>query len=308
MSALSTYAARHAQAMLGSVGRLSRAPLATLLTVMVVGLALALPLGLRLLVENTRAATGDFANAVDVTVYFKTNVSLQRAEQLQRSARKRSGVADVTLITADRALEEFKNYSGFGDALGALEDNPLPHVLNVRPSAGASGPADIETLKRYFAAWPEVELVQLDTEWVQRFAAILELLRRLLGVAVIVLGLGVLAVIGNTIRLEILNRRAEIEVTKLVGGSNAFVRRPFLYTGVLYGLLGACLAWLMLAGAVAVLSGPVAELSRLYGSRFALAGPPAGDVLALLAGGALLGWLAAWGSAARHLARIQPRA
>jgi cell division transport system permease protein len=143
---------------------------------------------------------------------------------------------------------------------------------------------------------------------VQRFAAILELMRRLLAVAAVVLGLGVLAVIGNTIRLEILNRRAEIEVTKLVGGSNAFVRRPFLYTGVLYGLLGACLAWLLLAGAVAVLSGPVAELSRLYGSRFALEGPPARDILALLAGGALLGWLAAWGSAARHLARIQPRA
>ena len=308
MSAVSTYAARHAQAMLGSVGRLTRAPLATLLTVMVVGLALALPLGLRLLVENTRAATGDFANAVDVTVYFKTNVSLQRAEQLQRNARKRRGVADVTLIPAERALEEFKTYSGFGDALGALEDNPLPHVLNVRPSAEASGPADIETLKRYFAAWPEVEIVQLDTEWVQRFAAILELMRSLLGVAAVVLGLGVLAVIGNTIRLEILNRRAEIEVTKLVGGSNAFVRRPFLYTGVLYGLLGAALAWLLLAGAVAVLSGPVAELSRLYGSRFTLEGPPARDVLFLLGGGALLGWLAAWGSAARHLARIQPRA
>jgi cell division transport system permease protein len=308
MASISTWAARHAQALLGSVGRLTRAPVATLLTVMVVGLALALPLALRLLVDNTRAATGDFANAVDVTVYFKSNVSLERAEQLRRNAAKRSGVAAVTLVAADQALAEFREYSGFGAALEALESNPLPHVLNVRPKPDASAPAQLEQLKRYFAAWPEVEIVQIDTEWVQRFATILEVLRRLLLVAAAVLGLGVLAVIGNTIRLEILNRRAEIEVTKLVGGSNAFVRRPFLYTGVLYGLGGALLAWLLLAGALAFLAGPVDELARLYGSRFTLRSPGLDEITQLLGGGVLLGWIAAWGSTARHLARIQPRA
>ncbi|MEZ5458624.1 MAG: permease-like cell division protein FtsX [Steroidobacteraceae bacterium] len=308
MSAIGTWGARHAQALLGSVGRLSRAPLATVLTVMVVGLALALPLSLRLLVDNTRAATGDLANAVDVTVYFKADVSLERAEQLRRNAGKRSGVAAVSLLPAEQALEEFREYSGFGEALEALESNPLPHVLNVRPAPDASAPAQIEQLKRYFAAWPEVDIVQVDTEWVQRFAAILEVLRRLLLVAAIVLGVGVLAVIGNTIRLEIQHRRPEIEVTKLVGGSNAFVRRPFLYTGALYGLAGALLAWLLLAGALAFLSGPVDELARLYGSRFSLRTPAAREVLQLLGAGTLLGWLAAWGSTARHLARIQPRA
>jgi cell division transport system permease protein len=308
MSALGTWGARHVQALLGSVGRLSRAPVATLLTVMVVGLALALPLSLRLLVDNTRAATGDLANAVDVSVYFKADVSLERAEQLRRNASERAGVATVTLLPADRALEEFREYSGFGEALEALESNPLPHVLNVQPAPDASGPAQIEQLKRYFAAWPEVEIVQVDTEWVQRFAAILEVLRRLLTVATVVLGLGVLAVIGNTIRLEIQNRRPEIEVTKLVGGSNAFVRRPFLYTGALYGFAGALLAWLLLAAALAFLAGPVDELARLYGSSFALRTPGGQEVLQLLGGGALLGWLAAWGSTARHLSRIQPRA
>jgi cell division transport system permease protein len=308
MSALGTWSARHAQALLGSVGRLSRAPVSTLLTVMVVGLALALPLSLRLLVDNTRAATGDLANAVDVSVYFKADVSRERAEQLRRNASKRAGVAAVTLLPADQALEEFREYSGFGEALEALESNPLPHVLNVRPDPDASAPAQIEQLKRYLSAWPEVELVQVDTEWVQRFAAILEVLRRLLLVAAVVLGLGVLAVIGNTIRLEIQNRRPEIEVTKLVGGSNAFVRRPFLYTGALYGFAGALLAWLLLAGALAFLSGPVDELARLYGSRFSLRAPAVREVLQLLGAGTLLGWLAAWGSTARHLARIQPRA
>src|SRR5262249_54895341 len=152
-------------------------------------------------------------------------------------------VAHVKLISADKAMAEFKEYSGFGAALDALKENPLPHVLHVQPRNDSQTAAAVESLRRYFSAWPEVDLVQVDSDWVKRFNAILEVLRRLLIIAAALLGAGVLAVIGNTIRLEILNRRAEIEVTKLVGGSNAFVRRPFLYTGVLYGLGGALLAW-----------------------------------------------------------------
>ena len=132
-----------------------------------------------------------------------------------------------------RRWRSFATYSGFGAALEALQENPLPHVLHVHPQPDASSPASLEILRHYFTAWPEVDLVQIDSEWVKRFSAILDLLRQLLTLAAVVLGVGVLAVIGNTIRLEILNRRAEIEVTKLVGGSNGFVRRPFLYAGVL---------------------------------------------------------------------------
>jgi cell division transport system permease protein len=141
-----------------------------------------------------------------------------------------------------------------------------------------------------------------------RFNAILEVLRMLLLIAAALLGLGVLAVIGNTIRLEIQGRRAEIEVTKLVGGSNSFVRRPFLYTGVLYGLGGALLAWGIIAIAVAVLGDSVATLARLYGSRYTLRGPSRDDIGILLGAGVVLGWLGAWISAARHLRSIEPRA
>src|SRR5262249_48615087 len=169
----------------------------------------------------------------DLSVYLKTDVALAKAQQLERNARQRPDVERVELIPADKAMEEFRNYSGFGAALEALKDNPLPHVLHVRPRADAQSSAAVESLRRYSAAWPEVDLVQVDTEWVMRFNAILGVLRRLLGIAAVLLGAGVLGVIGNTIRLEILNRRTEIEVTKLVGGSNSFVRRPFLYTGVL---------------------------------------------------------------------------
>ena len=305
---LAVAGARHLQALLGSLGRLARSPLSTLLTLLVIALALALPTSLRLFVSNAQLATGNFANAVDVSVYLKTDVPLAKAQQLAQAAGQRADVAAVTVIAADKGLEDFRTYSGFGEALQALKDNPLPHVLHVRPKAEDSSAAALESLRRYFGAWPEVDLVQVDSEWVMRFNAILEVLRRLLLIAAALLGLGVLAVIGNTIRLEIQGRRAEIEVTKLVGGSNSFVRRPFLYTGVLYGLGGALLAWGIVAIAVAVLGDPVATLARLYGSRYVLRGPSRDDIGILLGAGAALGWLGAWISAARHLRSIEPRA
>ena len=300
--------ARHLQALLGSLGRLARSPLSTLLTLLVIALALALPTSLQLFVSNAQLATGNFANAVDVSVYLKTDVPLAKAQQLAQAAGHRADVAAVTVIAADKGLEDFRTYSGFGEALQALKENPLPHVLHVRPKATDSSAAALESLRRYFSAWPEVDLVQVDSEWVMRFNAILEVLQRLLLIAAALLGLGVLAVIGNTIRLEIQGRRAEIEVTKLVGGSNPFVRRPFLYTGVLYGLGGALLAWGIVAIAVAVLGEPVATLARLYGSRYVLQGPSRDDIGILLGAGAALGWLGAWISAARHLRSIEPRA
>jgi cell division transport system permease protein len=305
---LASYGARHVQAFLASLGRLARNPFSTLLTSIVIALALALPLGLELFVNNARIATGGFANAIDLSVYFKTDVPLAKAEQLAKSARERPGIARVDVISADAALAEFRAYSGFGAALGVLSANPLPHVLHVHPASDAGSAASLDALRRYFAAWPEVDLVQIDAQWVMRFNAILELLRRLLVIAAAILGAGVIAVIGNTIRLEILNRRGEIEVTKIVGGSNSFVRRPFLYAGILYGLGGALLAWGIVASAVAMLRAPVATLARAYGSSFALVGPTAQEVAVLIAGGVILGWLGAWLSATRHLRSIEPRA
>jgi len=305
---LGSYGVRHAQAFLGALGRLLRNPFASFLTILVVSVALALPMSLKLFVSNARLATGDFKDAVDLSVYFKTDVPLVKAQQLATNARARSDVAEVTVIAADQALEEFKKYSGFGAALQVLENNPLPHVLHVRPAPDASTTAAVESLRAYFAAWPEVDIVQIDTEWVTRFNSILDVMRKVLVIAAALLGLGVLAVVGNTIRLEILNRRAEIEVTKLVGGSDGFVRRPLLYTGLLYGLFGALLAWAIIMITVLVLQQPVATLAQLYGSRYVLAGPAPEDIGLLLGGGAFLGLVGAWISATRHLSRIEPRA
>jgi cell division transport system permease protein len=298
---------RHLQALVGSLGRLVRNPLATLLTLLVIAVALALPAALRLLVSNAQTATGNFAGAIELSVYLKTDVPLAKAQQLAQAAGQRAEVAQVRLISAEQGLEDFRNYSGFGDALAALRENPLPNMLHVRPRPEYTSSAALEALRRYFTAWPEVDLVQVDSQWVMRFNAILEVLRQLLLIAAALLGVGVLAVIGNTIRLEIAGRRTEIEVTKLVGGSNSFVRRPFLYTGVLYGLGGALLAWGIIAIAVAVLGESVANLARLYGSRYVLTGPSPQEVGVLLGAGIVLGWLGAWLSATRHLRSIEPR-
>jgi cell division transport system permease protein len=304
---LAVSGSRHLQALLGSLGRLSRSPLATLLTLLVIALALALPAALRLLVTNAQAATGNFANAIELSVYLKTDVPLAKGKQLAAAAQQRADVAQVQLISAQQGLEDFRRYSGFGDALAALKENPLPNMLHVRPRPEYTSSAALEALRRYFTAWPEVDLVEVDSQWVMRFNAILDVLRQLLLIAAALLGAGVLAVVGNTIRLEIAGRRAEIEVTKLVGGSNSFVRRPFLYTGVLYGLGGALLAWGIVALAIAVLGESVANLARLYGSRYVLTGPSPGEVGVLLGAGVVLGWLGAWLSATRHLRSIEPR-
>ena len=298
---------RHLQALLFALGRLARAPFATSFTVLVIALAITLPALFALMVGSLRDTTGQLARSVSISVYFKRDVAIDRVRQLADGVRERAGVASVTVIPADEALEAFRKDSGFGTALDALTDNPLPHAIDVRPAEDAATPADLEVLQRHLATWPEVDLVQADAEWVRRLDAILDLARRLLLGTAALLGVGVVAVIGNTVRLEILNRRAEIEITKLVGGSNAFVRRPFLYTGALYGGLGALLALVLTLTVRALLTEPIGRLAASYGSDFTLLMPTLQQCGQLLGGAALLGLLGAWISASRHLSDVAPR-
>jgi cell division transport system permease protein len=298
---------RHIQALLFAAGRLARSPFSTAFTVLVIAIALTLPATFALLIASVRTVSGDFANAVNVTVYFKSDVSLDKVQQLATSARARKGVAQVRVIPADQALEDFRKDSGFGTALDALDKNPLPHAMDLQPMSDAASPAALESLQRYLAAWPEVDLVQIDSEWVLRLNAILDLLRRIVLGSGALLGLGVVAVITNTIRLEIYNRRDEIEVTKLVGGSNAFVRRPFLYTGFFYGFCGALLAAVLVWTSCQLLAAPVGRLAASYASAFAIETPGPNELGLLLALGAGLGLIGAVLSTSRHLARIEPR-
>lgn len=308
LEALRVYISRHAQTLVGSLGRLVRHPFATLFTIAVIGIALALPVALQLLVVNARAATGSWRNAVDLSVYFKRDVTLPRVEQLARTLRARAGVSAVAVIPADQGLAEFRKFSGFGAALDALTENPLPHVMVVSPAPDRAAPEDIDALRAFLGNWPEVDFVQVDTEWVARFHSILEVMRGVVALATILLALGVIVIVGNTIRLDIVSRRAEIEVTKLVGGSDGFVRRPFLYGGIWYGLGGAALALGIVQLAAALLRGPVGRVAMLYGSQFRLLGLSLQESLALLGVGAALGLIGSWVMASHHLRAIEPTA
>ena len=304
---MNTWLERHVQTLVGSLGRLWSQPFATLLTILVIGIALALPACLHVLVQNVRVASGGWSNALDVSVYMKQSASLGDAKSAAERVRKRRDVAEVTLVPADDALAEFRRNSGFGEALDALKDNPLPHALIVRPAEAFRDPGHVATLTAELKLLPGVDIVQLDTEWVSRFNAILDVVRRVVFLAAGLFALGILVIVGNTIRLDIENRRGEIEVTKLVGGSDAFVRRPFLYNGVWYGLGGGAIAWLTVALVVLVLGDPVRRIAGLYGSGFVLHGLDAVASLVLVGGGALLGWLGSFIVATRELRGIEPK-
>jgi cell division transport system permease protein len=298
---------RHLQTLVGSLGRLWQQPFATLLTVLVIGIALALPACLQVLVQNVRAASGGWSNALDVSVYMKQSASLGDAKSLAERVRKRRDVAEVKLVPADDALAEFRRNSGFGEALDALTDNPLPHALIVRPAEAFRDPGHVGTLTAELKQLPGVDIVQLDTEWVSRFNAILDVVRRVVFLAAGLFALGILVIVGNTIRLDIENRRGEIEVTKLVGGSDSFVRRPFLYNGVWYGLGGGAFAWLVVTIVILVLAEPVQRIAGLYGSGFTLQGLDTESSAILVGGGALLGWLGSFIVATRELRGIEPK-
>jgi cell division transport system permease protein len=303
---LNTYAARHAQTLIGSLGRIVQHPLSTLMTMGVIGVALALPLLLNLFLQNARLATGNWNEAFDISVYIDKQASESRGQALAKQLRARGDVAAVRVIPADEALQEFREYSGFGKALDALTDNPLPNALVVTPSLVASTPEGTEALKAAIAALPDVQSVQLDSEWVKRLHATLVILRRVVLLTGGLLGLGVVLIVGNTIRLDILNRRAEIEVMKLVGASDGFARRPFLYGGIWYGVGGGLLALILVAAAAAVLGGPVERLALLYGSEFRLQGLDLVTSAAAMAAAVALSWLGSWLAATRHIRSIEP--
>ena len=300
------YFSRHAQVLVGSLGRIVHAPFATLMTMGVIAVALALPLFLSVLLQNARIATGNWNEAYDLSVYMDKKAGAARVQSLAKQLRQRGDVATVRIITAAEALAEFRNDSGFGKALDALGDNPLPDTLVVTPTLLASTPQGTETLRTTIAALSDVQTVQIDSEWVKRLHAMLELLRRIVLLTGGLLGVGIVLIVSNTIRLDILNRRAEIEVMKLVGASDGFARRPFLYSGIWYGLGGGLLALILIGIASAVLARPVAQLAFLYGSAFRLQGLEAATGLSVLAVAVGLSWLGSWLAATRHIRAIEP--
>jgi len=305
-SALSIWLTRHASTSLGALGRLSRQPFASLMIIIVIGVTLALPAAINVVVKNAQSMSGSWDNALDFSVYLNMDLTVSEAEGLARLIGQRADVAAVELVTADEALLEFKQQSGFGEALNQLGDNPLPHALVVRPGPGNTS-ASLRLLQEEIGNLPETDLVQVDTEWVQRFHAILDIVRQAIAIGAALLGIAIVVIVGNTIRLDIENRRDEIEVTKLIGGSNAFVRRPFLWTGFWYGLLGGSFALLLVQCGLYLLREPVTRLAGLYQGNIAVATLGVTESGAIIGTAVFLGLFASWVTAARHMRRIEPR-
>ncbi len=303
---LSTWIGQHFNMAGQSLGRLLRQPFASLMIVLVIAVTLALPAALNLIVKNAAAVSGSWDNALDFSVFLNRDVSLDEARILAQLIGQRADVDDVSLITAEQALAEFKRESGFGDAMDQLLQNPLPHTLVVRPSA-ANTSQSMVLLREELANLPETDLVQVDTEWVQRFHAILDIVREAILIGSVLLGTAIIVIIGNTIRLDIQNRREEIEVTKLIGASNAFVRRPFLWTGFWYGLLGGLLAIALVQYGVFLLQPPIARLAGLYQSGVNVLSFESREIGIIIGVGVSLGLVGSWFAAARHMRRIEPR-
>jgi cell division transport system permease protein len=296
--------AHHVREAKASLQRLAAMPLATLLTLLVIALALALPASLYLLLDNARSLAAGWSGQAQISLYLRQDLAPTLQTGLQGELARRADIADVRLITPSQALDEFRRLSGYGDVLDQLDSNPLPAVLVVTPADVS--PAAVTRLRNGLATLPEVEGADIDLAWVQRLAAILELGQRLLWAMAGALGATVLLVIGNTIRLGIEARKEEVSILSLLGATNSFVRRPFLYTGFWTGLLGGLLACLAVAAFFWWLQGPVQDLARLYQSPFRLQGPSSWDLLTLLVTSALLGILGAWLAVGRHLRAIAP--
>ncbi len=303
---ISAWAARHASTAAAAFWRLAKQPFSSLMTILVIGVTLALPAAMHLVIKNAQSISASWDNALDFSVYLKADTSSEDAQRLADIIVQRADVAQVTFISAEDAMADFREHSGFGEALDHLTVNPLPHTLVVRPS-DVNTELSMGLLNEELGNLPEADFVQVDTEWVQRFHAMLDILQRAIAMGAGLLGAAILVIIGNTIRLDIQNRREEIEVTKLIGASDAFVRRPFLYTGVWYGLGGGILALALVLYGLFALKEPVARLAGLYNSSFEVLALDFLESGIIIATSVVLGLIGSWIAVARHMRRIEPR-
>lgn len=289
-----------------SLHRVLENRLSSLMTWLVIGIALALPVGLDVALDNATELSAGWDSPSQISLFLEDGVSSEQAQALAREIEDGDEVAAVLYVSREDALVEFSELSGFADVLASLEDNPLPNLLLVTPEAVLGG-SDAAGLRARLAENDLVAEAVLDMEWLQRLNSLMELSRRLVMAIGGLLVLGVVLILGNTIRLAIENRRDEIVIVKLVGGSNPFVRRPFLYTGLWYGVGGGLCAALLVSLSLWFLAAPVDELAALYQSEFKLRGLGLMGALNLLVLGGLLGLAGAWLAVSRHLADIQPR-
>ena len=285
-----------------AVKRLLHNRLSTLVTMLLLAVVLAVPTFMYSLQGNLKQLTPGTDFEPQLALYLSTELKAEELDRFSRSLLLRDDLLSVELISSDVGANEFKSHSELGELMTLLDENPLPAV--VLAITRDQDPATMKLLRESMAALPEVDVAELDVEWLERLEVIVGSFSSISFVLALLLSMTVLLVIANTIRTMISSRQEEIEVSLLIGATGAWVRRPFLYAGLLYGFFGALLSLLLVYFSLALVEAPLAELTELYIGRFDLQGPDLSLIMALLMGGTILGWIGAFIAVSRQMGQL----
>ena len=299
------WASAHRRAFVSAFARLAAAPLANLLNITVIGIALALPLGFYVVLANLQGLARDFSPQPEISIFLVPDATAADVRVLELRLKSRAGLAGFRFVPRAQALEQLKSRSGLADVAAGLSGNPLPDAFVV--TAGVSDAASLETLRAEFAAWPKVAEAHVDSDWARRLDGLLAIGRYAVLMLAAALALALIAITFNTIRLQILTQRDEIEVAKLIGATDGWIQRPFLYFGGLIGIAGGIAAWLLTALALLIFNNQLGALAGLYGVPLKLTHLAWVDSLFALLFAAGLGWFGAWLSVRRHLSAHNPK-
>jgi cell division transport system permease protein len=292
---------QHRDALRITLRRFVAAPMSTLLSLLAIGVALALPLGGLMLFSNAQQLMRGGSALPQISVFMQLDANHQAVTETAEKLKQHSSIAATRLIAREDTLNQMRKSEGLADVIDVLPRNPFPDAFVITPANTETN--EIEQLAAELRTWPKVEHVQIDSDWVRRLNAILRLARTGLGILSMLLGVGLVAITFNTIRLQVLTLRNEIEVSRLLGATDAFISRPFFYFGTLQSLLGGAVAWLIVAAAITALRAPLTELAALYSLDLAIALPGFKVTAGLLALAAILGWLGTLLSLSQHLRR-----
>jgi cell division transport system permease protein len=302
---LNQYLLSHLQASVSSLGQLSRSPFNTLMTCLIIGIALALPMTLFVLLKNVDVLGGKMRQNIEVTLFLKADANEEQAQQVLQLVNKNTAITEAHIVSPNQGLHELQQTANVDNVIIELKDNPLPWSIVALPSINVHTAEALAELNHTLKQLPDVEEVQMDAQWIQRLFTMLTLAHRAVYAISIFLGLAVLLIINNCIRTATQNNKKEIEIIKLIGGTHNFIRRPFLYAGMIYGLLGGIIAWQMVDLFILWIKEPAHQLATLYQSQFNLLGISLTDTFTLLGSSIALGLIGAWLAVTRHLYRPQ---
>tara|TARA_B100000929_G_scaffold264754_1_gene231391 strand:+ start:133 stop:1059 length:927 start_codon:yes stop_codon:yes gene_type:complete len=304
---IQTWLKQHAHAFFFSLGQYIKNPINNILTTFVIGISLAFPVGFYVFLNNVQILSSGWDDSIEINLFLDTTIDEEQANVFANRISKRDDVAETILINKDEALAEYKKLSGLSGALDVLDENPFPNVILVKPVFVDIDEYKTTKLINELEVMPEIDDVQYDNTWIKRLIHIIDIVKLVTFILSVLLAIAVLLIVGNTIRLSIYSYRHEIEITKLFGGTDSFIQRPFLYSGMWYGIFGSVIAWFLIAGSIQILSGPIENLSNLYAGDFQLVGLGVINTLYLFGIGVLLGLLGSWASVKRYLYAIEAK-